>query len=55
MATEFIGYTVLVTLREPPNAQIQGVVSDVINQKLFLRNGRNPMTLVVTVTNVCVQ
>ena len=40
MAAEFIGYTILVTLRNPPGAQIEGVVSDVINQKLYLRNGK---------------
>ncbi|KIW21169.1 YjeF family domain-containing protein [Exophiala spinifera] len=41
MASEFIGYTILVTLQSwcsPPNAQIQGVVADVRNQKLFLQN-----------------
>lgn len=38
MAAEFIGYSILVTLRTPPGAQIEGVVSDVINQKLYLRN-----------------
>ncbi|ETI21524.1 YjeF family domain-containing protein [Cladophialophora carrionii CBS 160.54] len=38
MASDFIGYTILVTLQNPPNAQIQGVVADVVNQKLFLQN-----------------
>ncbi|KAL4965527.1 uncharacterized protein BDV14DRAFT_208733 [Aspergillus stella-maris] len=38
MAAEFIGYNVLVTLREPPNATVQGVVADVIGQRLMLRN-----------------
>ncbi|KAK5939225.1 enhancer of mRNA decapping [Knufia obscura] len=38
MAAEFIGYSILVTLRNPTGAQIEGVVSDVINQKLYLRN-----------------
>ncbi|KAK5248551.1 enhancer of mRNA decapping, partial [Exophiala xenobiotica] len=38
MASEFIGYTILVTLRSPPNAQLQGVVADVVNQKLLLQN-----------------
>ncbi|KAJ9643689.1 enhancer of mRNA decapping [Knufia peltigerae] len=41
MASEFIGYTILVTLQSwcsPPNAQLQGVVADVRNQKLFLQN-----------------
>ncbi|ETN44991.1 YjeF family domain-containing protein [Cyphellophora europaea CBS 101466] len=38
MASEFIGYTILVTLSTPPNAQIQGVVSNVVDQKLHLHN-----------------
>lgn len=38
MASEFIGYNVLVTLRTPPNATIQGVVADVIGQRLMLRD-----------------
>lgn len=39
MAAEFIGYSILVTLQNPPGAQIDGVVSDVINSKLYLRDG----------------
>lgn len=39
MASEFIGYTILVTLSNPPNAQIQGIVSNVVDQKLHLQNG----------------
>lgn len=42
MAQEFIGYTILVTLQSPPwwpNAQVQGVVANVVNQKLFLQDG----------------
>ncbi|KAL4782226.1 hypothetical protein BJX76DRAFT_349524 [Aspergillus varians] len=38
MASEFIGYNVLVTLRAPPDATIQGVVADVIGQRLILRD-----------------
>ncbi|KAJ4504007.1 enhancer of mRNA decapping [Exophiala dermatitidis] len=41
MASEFIGYTILVTLKSPPwwpNSQVQGVVANVANQKLFLRD-----------------
>ncbi|KAL2865134.1 uncharacterized protein BJX67DRAFT_389551 [Aspergillus lucknowensis] len=38
MASEFIGYNVLVTLRAPPDATVQGVVADVIGQRLVLRN-----------------
>jgi enhancer of mRNA-decapping protein 3 len=41
MASEFIGFNVLVTLRAPPNAQIQGEVSNVIGQRLMLRDGRS--------------
>jgi enhancer of mRNA-decapping protein 3 len=39
MAAEFIGYNVLVTLRAPPDATVQGVVADVIGQRLMLRDG----------------
>lgn len=38
MAAEFIGYAVLVTLRSPTNAQIQGIVADVGDQCLVLRD-----------------
>ncbi|PYH43781.1 peptidyl-prolyl cis-trans isomerase [Aspergillus saccharolyticus JOP 1030-1] len=38
MASEFIGYDVLVTLRTPPNATVQGEVANVIGQRLLLRN-----------------
>ncbi|KAL4868078.1 hypothetical protein BDV12DRAFT_209409 [Aspergillus spectabilis] len=38
MASEFIGYNVLVTLRAPPDATVQGVVADVIGQRLILRD-----------------
>ncbi|KAF7588991.1 enhancer of mRNA decapping, partial [Aspergillus hancockii] len=38
MASEFIGYNVLVTLRAPPNATVQGVVANVIGQRLMLRD-----------------
>lgn len=39
MAAEFVGYSVLVTLKSPPNSQIQGVVADVVGHRLTLRNG----------------
>jgi enhancer of mRNA-decapping protein 3 len=42
MASEFIGYTILVTLSNPPNTQIQGVVSNVIDHKLHLQDGVLP-------------
>ncbi|EXJ63453.1 uncharacterized protein A1O5_11502 [Cladophialophora psammophila CBS 110553] len=38
MASDFVGYTILVTLQNPPHAQVQGVVANVVNQKLFLHN-----------------
>ncbi|PYH87809.1 peptidyl-prolyl cis-trans isomerase [Aspergillus ellipticus CBS 707.79] len=38
MASEFIGYNVLVTLRTPPNATVQGEVANVVGQRLMLRN-----------------
>ncbi|KAI1610830.1 YjeF N-terminal domain-containing protein [Exophiala viscosa] len=38
MASDFVGYTILVTLQSPPNAQIQGVVANVQNQRLYLQN-----------------
>lgn len=40
MASEFIGYTVLVTLKSPPNCQAQGVVADVVGQRLTLQDGQ---------------
>ena len=40
MAEEFIGTTVLVTLKSPPNAKIQGLVADVVSQTLTLSDGR---------------
>lgn len=39
MASEFIGYNVLVTLKAPPNATLQGQVANVIGQRLVLQNG----------------
>ncbi|KAI2789959.1 hypothetical protein POX_d05460 [Penicillium oxalicum] len=38
MASEFIGYDVLVTLQVPPGGKLQGQVADVIGQTLLLRN-----------------
>lgn len=56
MASAFIGYTVLVTLTSPPNARLQGVVVNVIEQRLILQDGMylsrliatNKLTIVVT-------
>lgn len=39
MASSFIGYTVLVTLKTPPNAQIRGIISNVTGQRLTLQDG----------------
>ena len=39
MASAFIGYTVLVTLSSPPHAQLQGVVANVVGQRLDLEHG----------------
>lgn len=40
MASEFIGYTILVTLKSPPPAQqVQGIVADVVGQQLVLKDG----------------
>jgi hypothetical protein len=40
MASEFIGYTILVTLNGPPRLQqLRGIVSNVIEQRLVLKDG----------------
>lgn len=39
MAAEFIGSTVLVTLRSPPNGQVRGVVADITGQYLTVHDG----------------
>ncbi|KAJ5370648.1 uncharacterized protein N7496_006740 [Penicillium cataractarum] len=38
MASEFIGYNVLVTLQVPPGGKLQGQVANVIGQTLLLKN-----------------
>lgn len=40
MASEFIGYNVLVELKEPPGARLVGQVANVFGQQLLLHNGR---------------
>lgn len=40
MAAEFIGYNVLVTLREPAGGKLQGQVANVVGQNLMLQNGK---------------
>jgi enhancer of mRNA-decapping protein 3 len=40
MASEFIGYTIIVTLKSPPpTQQLQGIVADVVEQQLVLKDG----------------
>ncbi|KAJ5946785.1 NAD(P)H-hydrate epimerase [Penicillium verhagenii] len=38
MASEFIGYSVIVSLRAPPGGKLQGQVADVVGQTLLLQN-----------------
>jgi enhancer of mRNA-decapping protein 3 len=40
MASEFIGYTILVTLKGPPSQQLKGIVADVVQQQLVLKDGK---------------
>lgn len=47
MAAEFIGHLILVTLASPPRAQVQGVVADVKNSQLLLRDGEYYSRLVI--------
>jgi enhancer of mRNA-decapping protein 3 len=51
MASEFIGYNVLVTLRLPPGGKLQGQVANVIGQTLLLKNGA---ILNIPRTDICV-
>jgi len=37
---DFIGETVLVTLKQPENAQVRGLVTDIVNQQLKLKDGK---------------
>jgi hypothetical protein len=39
MASEFIGYNVLVDLKEPPGGRLVGQVANVYGQQLLLHNG----------------
>ncbi|KAI5304663.1 enhancer of mRNA decapping, partial [Ascosphaera pollenicola] len=38
MASQFVGCTVVVTLKDPPNAQVKGIVANVIGRSLSLQN-----------------
>lgn len=40
MASEFIGYNVLVSLKAPPGGKLQGQVADVVGQRLMLQDGK---------------
>ena len=51
MAAEFIGYSILVTLHNPPGFQLDGVVSNVINQKLYLREGRHFRSFLLSIAD----
>jgi hypothetical protein len=37
---DFIGETVLVTLKQPENTQVRGLVTDIVNQQLKLKDGK---------------
>jgi len=39
MADQFIGLTILATLNEPPNTQVRGLVTAVVEQQLTLSKG----------------
>lgn len=48
MSNQFIGLTMLVTLNDPPGAQLRGVVSSIEPGKsLTLRNGNGAYPLVL--------
>ena len=52
MASEFIGYIILVTLRSPaPQQQLKGVVADVVEQQLVLNDG-NEVRQMKTMPNI---
>lgn len=52
MAAEFIGYTVLVTLATPLNAQVQGVVANVIGQTLILQDGMTLLSPILSIRGI---
>lgn len=39
MASEFIGSTVKITVQTPPGAQLKGLVQDIQDRVLFLKDG----------------
>jgi hypothetical protein len=43
MASQFVGDTVVVTLNNPRGAKIQGVVANVVDQRLTMRDGALPI------------
>uniref|UniRef100_A0A093VXD1 NAD(P)H-hydrate epimerase n=1 Tax=Talaromyces marneffei PM1 TaxID=1077442 RepID=A0A093VXD1_TALMA len=48
MASDFVGYTVLVTLSSPPNSQIRGTVANILGQRLTLHDDKLLMSAAVT-------
>lgn len=48
---DFIGETVLVTLKRPENTQVRGLVTDIVNQQLNLKDGKSANMLIGF--NVC--
>lgn len=51
MAAEFIGYAIVVTLRSPPG-QVSGIVENVVNQQLILRDGLSDLLVWLHGTNL---
>lgn len=43
---DFIGETVLVTLKRPENSQVRGLVTDIVNQQLKLKDGKQAHMLI---------
>lgn len=50
MAADFVGLTVLVTLKSPNGARVQGLVADVVGQQLTLRDGKSVMGRLESIT-----
>ena len=43
MASEFIGLTVLITLKDPANTKLLGTIVNIINKDLVLASGKLPL------------
>ena len=39
MADQFVGLTIVVTLKSPPNVKVRGLVTHVVEQELTLEKG----------------